>query len=697
MARNQFNVGTKFLMDGLEYLIKRSGHEELLVEVKKYKQTQFVTIKELEQAWYEERLIFKDPTDKVDKIKLDLGQLTSKEDKKIKMKLEVLQPVINGTYHTINLDKYLKELEEQKGIKVKKATFYNWKKTWEKYQDARYLLDMKTGPKKRRTEEEVMGTLEKIMDEEIYGGEETYYREIYRLYKGSLNNVNELRDENQKEIIRSFQTIWRIVKDKRDYYRQQAAREGPVAARLKRDGSKSMSEKPTRPLERVELDWTPIDLKLVDPKNLQRKRPWLVYAIDVFSGEPLGFYITFDHPDSFAIKQCLLHCIMPKSYVKKLYPDVKNEWIAYGIPKELVIDNASQNNSYDLEEVFNFLGIQPLYPEVAAGHKKGTVERGLKTFNDIMHTLRGTTFSNIYQKKQYDSEGKACITLQAIYYIAHIIFVDIISHNLSHTRMGGTPHQKWKNAFENDPSLTKDLPFSKKEITLILCGGREKRIIQNRGITIKETWYTSNELMELRYRLIQNGDENTKVLVRFDFSDTRKLYVEDPYNKSFIEVFIDPNKVNDMENHYDVEPNLPLPFEQLKVICLSEGRYHREFNDEHVIQGLKNIKKIEQNQLSDKRNKYKNTLEEMRVATEGLAMQSFDMSTLDEPENIESLVYVGEITTMKSNKSKLTAKKDKVSLDKIEHLKIPEEAKIKAHNNNDDDDLPSYGVSKLGG
>lgn len=120
MARNQFNVGTKFLMDGLEYLIKRSGHEELLVEVKKYKQTQFVTIKELEQAWYEERLIFKDPTDKVDKIKLDLGQLTSKEDKKIKMKLEVLQPVINGTYHTINLDKYLKELEEQKGIKVKK-------------------------------------------------------------------------------------------------------------------------------------------------------------------------------------------------------------------------------------------------------------------------------------------------------------------------------------------------------------------------------------------------------------------------------------------------------------------------------------------------------------------------------------------------------------------------------------------------
>lgn len=437
MARNQFNVGTKFLMDGLEYLIKRSGHEELLVEVKKYKQTQFVTIKELEQAWYEERLIFMDPTDKVDKIKLDLGQLTSKEDKKIKMKLEVLQPVINGTYHTINLDKYLKELEEQKGIKVKKATFYNWKKTWEQYQDARYLLDMKTGPKKRRTEEEVMGTLEKIMDEEIYGGEETYYREIYRLYKGSLNNVNELRDENQKEIIRSFQTIWRIVKDKRDYYRQQAAREGPVAARLKRDGSKSMSEKPTRPLERVELDWTPIDLKLVDPKNLQRKRPWLVYAIDVFSGEPLGFYITFDHPDSFAIKQCLLHCIMPKSYVKKLYPDVKNEWIAYGIPKELVIDNASQNNSYDLEEVFNFLGIQPLYPEIAAGHKKGTVERGLKTFNDIMHTLRGTTFSNIYQKKQYDSEGKACITLQAIYYIAHIIFVDIISHNLSHTRMGG--------------------------------------------------------------------------------------------------------------------------------------------------------------------------------------------------------------------------------------------------------------------
>jgi len=86
----------------------------------------------------------------------------------------------------------------------------------------------------------------------------------------------------------------------------------------------------------------------------------------------------------------------------------------------LVVDNASSNNSYDLEDVFNFFGIDPLFPEVAAGHKKGTVERGLKTFNDIVHTMKGTTFANIFEKRDYDSDGNACITLQAFYYIVSV-------------------------------------------------------------------------------------------------------------------------------------------------------------------------------------------------------------------------------------------------------------------------------------
>lgn len=698
MARNSFTYGTKFLLDGIEHIVKRSGRNEIVAELIKYKQTKCFSLSELEEALYEERLVFHDSTDRANKIKLDLNQLNDREKAKLKIKLDVLEPVIKGYFNKIKLDEYLLTLREQKGYTVSKATFYNWKKLWERFGDARYLLDLKPGPTVRHTETEVMNSLEKIMDENLYSGEKVNYRQIYRIYKDSINNVNELRNADQKLTLRSFQTIWRILKEKRDLYRQNAARAGYVAAKLERDGSKSMTEKPTRPLQRVELDWTPADIYIVDPKTLERKKPWLIYAIDVFSGQPLGFYITFDYPDTFAIKQCLLHCFLPKVYLKKLYPAVQNDWNAYGIPKELVIDNAPQNNSYDLEEVLAYFGIEPLYPEVYAGHKKGTVERGQKTFNDILHTLRGTSFSNFYEKKQYDSEGRACITLQAFYYIAHIIFIDIISHNWSHSRMGGTPHQIWEEAFANDPSLIKELPFSRREVTLALCGGREKRVIQNKGIILEETWYTSDELMKLRYRFIQNGDDGTQVVVRFDYSDVKKVYVENPYDKTFLEAFIDPNRLNLIEKHYDVDPVLPLPFQQIKAICLNEGRKRRSFDDTHVIRALKNIKQIQNDQNKDKRNNYKQTIAEESRIIEGLALQSFEYECLGAPENSETLQLVGQMSEAEQNKrqKKLKQEVSKVLVQSTQ-FELSSKNETNSYTDVDDDDLPMYSISRLGG
>jgi hypothetical protein len=406
--------------------------------------------------------------------------------------------------------------------------------------------------------------------------------------------------------------------------------------------------------QRVELDWTPVDLYLVDPVTLKAKKPWLIYAIDVYSGNPLGFYITFEHPDSFAIKQCLLHCFLPKVYVKKLYPEIKNVWSAYGIPKEIVVDNASSNNSYDLEDVFNYFGIDPLFPEVAAGHKKGTVERGLKSFNDIIHTLKGTSFSNIFERKHYDSEGKACITLQAFYYIAHIIFIDIISHNYSQRRLGGTPHENWEKGFLENPHLSKDLPFTKKEIKLALCGGRERRIIQSKGVVLERVWYTSDELMKLRYRLLQEGREETQVVIRYDFSDVRKLYVENPYDHSFIEAHADSSILQDYEKEFSVEPSLPIPFQQIRAICLELGRDARGFDDSHVIQAIKEIKKIQKEQENDKKNGYVKTLQEEKNILEGLAQQKFQLDELSGITEPETFQYVGELTAeeLKSTSSR---------------------------------------------
>ncbi|MCZ8514345.1 Mu transposase C-terminal domain-containing protein [Paenibacillus filicis] len=698
MARCSFSYGTKFLLDDMEHIVKRTERNRVVVELIKYKQLKTFSLHELEEAWDEERLKFEDPDNRLSNVKFDLEQLTLEERAKIKMKLEVLQPIIKGYFHTIKLDEYLSLLVKEKGIKVSKATFYKWKKLWENHGDGRYLLDRKSGPKSRWTETEVLDSLEKIMEDNLYSGEDIYYRYVYRLYKDSIKKINELREEDQKITLRSFQTIWRIIREKRNLYRQTVAREGHVAARLQRDGAKSMVERPERPLQRVELDWTPVDIYLVDPKSLARKRPWLVFAIDVYSGNPLGFYITFEYPDSLAIKQCLLHCFLPKVYLKKLYPDIQNEWTAYGIPQELVIDNAPSNNSRELEEVCEMFGIVALYPEIEAGHKKGTVERYLKTFNDHIHTLKGTSFANIYEKKNYDSEGKACITLQAFYHIAHIIIVDMISHNWSHSRIGGTPHQIWEKAYDEDPSLMKELPFTKKEIIVVLCAGREKRIIQNKGVVLEEAWYWSEELMKLRYRMIQEGEENRQVTIRFDYSNVKKVYVQNPFDNTFIEAFLDINAIKQFEKHYGVEPLLPIPFQQIKAICLQEGRKRRAFDDTHIIEATKRIKAIQEEQEKDKRKKYKQTLKEEASIIENLALSSFDYEELGAPEEIDTFRYVGELSEaelkIRRKKSKTTDIYQAQSRDNVIDEEVQNSKTVNLQLPSDDDDLPMYEISQ---
>ncbi|TCM99385.1 putative transposase [Paenibacillus sp. BK033] len=690
MSRFSFSFGTKFLMDGLEHIVLRSEKNEVVVELIKYKQKKQFSLNDLLIAYDEQRLVFEDPNQRISQVKQSIDQLLPAEKEKIHKKLLVLEPVIKGYFHRINLEEYLNGLRKERGISISKATFYNWKKIWDQYGDARLLQNLRPGPKNRRTDKEVLDYLQKIMDEKLYTGRDTTYREIYGEYKESILKVNELREVNDKVVLRSFQTIWRIVKEKRDLYKQQAAREGHVAANLDKYGARSFTERPTRPLQRAELDWTPVDIYLVDPKTLKRIKPWLVYMLDVFSGNPLGFYITFDYPDTFAIKQCLLHCFLPKVYLKKLYPDVEKEWNAYGIPREIVMDNASVNNSYELEEIFNFFGIDPLYPEVAAGHKKGTVERGFRTFNDIVHTLKGTTFSNMYKRKQYDSEGEACITLQTFYYIAHKIMVDIISHNYSRSR-GGTPHEIWEAGLAEHPQLQYELPFSKRDITIALCGGREKRKITNRGVVLEGVQYYSSELLELRSKLRSDNQEDMEIIVRFDYADIRKVYVENPYDYSFIEAEMDPNQINDFEKHFSVEPSIPLPFQQIKAICLQQGREARNFDDSHIAKAKKRIAELQNKDEKDKKNNYQENLAEEIAILDGLALSSAglddDVISLEAPDTFK---YIGEISANDLKKSK----NKKNRLDKVDELPAIEV------NIRDivvpDDDLPDYDVSFLG-
>jgi len=96
----------------------------------------------------------------------------------------------------------------------------------------------------------------------------------------------------------------------------------------------------TRPLERVELDHTPLDLIVVDEEDrLPIGRPTVTLALDVYSGLPTGVHVGFEPAGYTAAMRCLLHSILPKEDARARY-GTRNPWPVYGLPETLVVDHA---------------------------------------------------------------------------------------------------------------------------------------------------------------------------------------------------------------------------------------------------------------------------------------------------------------------------------------------------------------------
>lgn len=677
MAGYYFNVGSRFLIKDNEYLVRRDLELDYEIENLNYKKTELRRKTELLKLWWEGTLLFRINQDEENLHKIHhLDDLNAKSKKEALKRFNVLKPVIAGEVLPSEIKQYLESL----GGTVKKTAFYVWKQRWEKSEDIRALVSYKSGPKGRRINEDTRKILDAAIDYCLYSDGKPTIEDMYSEFNLRIDEENIHRDTSEKLKYVSRSTLRRRKMEIIDIYKLDKEKYGNVLAKLKRDGSKK-EVIATRPLQRVEIDWTPVDVMLIDPADLKPKRPNLIYAIDKCTGYPLGFYITFKPVDVGALKQCLIHIIMPKTYLRDLYPLVENEWVAHGIPHTIVVDNASVNDSYEFEEACYQVGVREVqFCKIDAGHQKATIERAFRKLNTLfIHNLRGTTFSNYIEKGRYKSEKKACITMQGFVYMAHIAMVDMVANQYESTR-GDSPHNLWIRAIEDNKRLTLQIPRSIESLKILLVAGSKKRIIQQQGVVIENEYYFSKELMDLKNLLEQHHREDEEVRARFDLSDMRKVFVYDPINNKYIVAEgtgFARKKIN---------TELPVPYQVLELDSKVKIETKKSFDPSKRAISKRNIRLI-QDQDKKKIKKWRKGQEPDKEIS-----SSFITNTVLNTEtqvniplnNDEIIILENEPSTKKSRKQKKQPQKD---------VPIKEVVAYMEYEDTELEELPSWEVS----
>ncbi len=341
----------------------------------------------------------------------------------------------------------------------------------------------------------------------------------------------ERRDPDAKVTLPARATIGRHMLA-RDPIERYTDKHGERAAQ-EHFAARGKAKRPTRPLERVEIDFTTIDLLVIDERGgLLLGRLTLTFCIDCCTRYPLGYYLGWEPFSYLAVMQCLYHAILPKFGDKERYGS-DNEWRAYGKPVTLVVDNGKAFIGHSLQNACDELGIILQRAPVRAAHFKGRIERFFRTGNTkLFHGIGGTTFSNVRQRGDYKSEDKACLYARDVDLEIHIFVVDQYAEEY-HRGLRGVPARRWDKAWAQlqEEGLEPDL-LDPDRLRIALAAVTTRRL-EHYGIDLFGMVYNSKHsdpLATLRSRL----QEGEKSKIKYHPGDLSVVHIYDRFSGEYI-------------------------------------------------------------------------------------------------------------------------------------------------------------------
>lgn len=293
------------------------------------------------------------------------------------------------------------------------------------------------------------------------------------------------------------------------------------------------------PLAVVQIDHTKVNVIVVHEVSRQPiGRAWITLVIDVYSRMILGMYLTLDAPSAMSAGMAVSHAILPKErWLEELGLD-NVEWPCWGVMGVIHMDNAKEFRGDMLKVACNEYGIDLLLRPVKTPHYGGHIERLMGTVSKELTKLPGATFSNPKERGEYDSEGRAVMTLKELEQWL-VLFVAKYHHRL-HGGIGMSPLQKYREGLlGGNGRPPRGLParrIDEEKVRLDFMPFVE-RTVQAYGVVVDDVHYFSDVLRPWVGASDPNNPKASR-LFRFkrDPRDISQLYFLDPISERYFAV-----------------------------------------------------------------------------------------------------------------------------------------------------------------
>jgi len=456
----------------------------------------------------------------------DLGDIDPDQWEAAEKKYRIIEPLLEMPRLTVEAVE-----ERAHESNVSRATIYAWIDLYKRVGKISAFLRR---PRRDKGQIGLPEEVEKIVGDTI---KNLYLHKQKRNAAKIIREINRLCAKNQLQAPHANTVRARIKR--LSAFQKTQAREGTKAAENEQLLIAGSFPGANAPLSVIQIDHTPVDLVLVDDVYRQPiGRPYLTLAIDVFSRMVLGFYLSFDKPGNISLGLCLAHAFLPKEkFLAKL--DIEAQWPCWGIPRTIHADNAKEFHGLMLQRACQEYGINLEWRPVAKPRYGAHIERLLGTLNNEIHGLEGTTFSNVQQRGDYDSDAEATMSIKEFEHWFTLLCVDVY-HQREHSHLGIAPIAKWHEGIlgtKKTPGIGMPARIT-NEIKLKLdLMPFELRTVQHYGIVWDHVEYQHHVLR----RWVDSKDPDQpklkrKFLCRRDPRDISTIWFFDPEVKEYFPI-----------------------------------------------------------------------------------------------------------------------------------------------------------------